>query len=131
MAILGRGSREFAGKQSEEAQLLSDRLEQGPYHCVSVLHLHEPFLKATPKGWCTGAATFHLCNNKLYRVSVRCLYYRTIVKTVSPLSAAAVHFVCELFTLYCPEPPSLPALFRNSLSPHLLVLLLPLDVILL
>lgn len=73
MAIPGRGSREFAGKQSEEAQLLKTRLKQGPYHPVSVLHLREPFLKATPEGWRTSAATFRPRNKKLYRVSVRYL----------------------------------------------------------
>lgn len=41
----------------------------GPLPPVSILHLREPFLTATPEDWHTGATTLHLCNNKFCRVS--------------------------------------------------------------
>lgn len=67
--LLGRGSREFPGGQSEGARLLSTKLEQGPYPPVSVLHLRECcLLTATPQGRHTGVTTLNLCNNKLHWV---------------------------------------------------------------
>ena len=59
------------------------------------------------------------------------MYYCAIVKTTTPVSGAAICSVAELFTLYCPESPSLPALSRDSLPTQLMVLLQPRGVILL